>query len=246
VGAGGGAGGRGASSFPIEEVAVASARPPFPDEAEAAVSGCVLRVVSPGLVAAFVGRSPASLVAGPAAAAFAVLVAGGVLVGAVGCHLPRPARIRLPHFVAFVLTFVTVAVFFFVALVVLLVVAVVVGLAFALLVVAVAAVAVAAVAVAAAAVAVAAVAVAAVAAVVAVALVVLVALVLAAVFALLFGPAWGYVRSALLCARQELGWGRWKETSSSRTRACWRCHANTTLVQQTFCPVFRSFVSKLE
>ena len=97
----------------------------------------------------------------------------GVLVGAVGCHLPLPARIRLPHFVAFVAVTI-----FFVALIVLLVVAVVVGLAFALLVVAVAAVAAAAAA----------------------ALIVLVALVLAAVFALLFGSAWGYVRSALACA----------------------------------------------
>jgi len=139
----------------------------------------------------------------------------GVLVGAVGCHLPLPTHIHLPHFIAFVLTFVAIAVFF-VALIVLLVVAMVVGLAFALLVVAVAAVAAAAAA----------------------ALVVLVALVLAAVFALLFGPAWGYVRSALPCARRELGWGRWKETSSSRTRARRRCHANATLIQQTFCPVF--------
>ena len=60
----GAGGGGGASSFPIKEVAVASVRPPFPDEAEAAVSGCILRVVSLGLVAAFVGQSPVLLVAG--------------------------------------------------------------------------------------------------------------------------------------------------------------------------------------
>ena len=51
--------------------------------------------------------------------------------------------------------------------------------------------------------------------IVAVALIVLVTLILAAVFALLFGPAWGYVRLVLACTCQELGWGRWKETSSS-------------------------------
>jgi hypothetical protein len=193
VGAGGGAGGGGASSFPIEEVAVASLRPPSPSEVEAVVSGCVLQVVLLGLVATFVGWSPASLVTGPAAATFVVLVAPPLLV-----FLSAPwAAISPFPLISFFLTF-------------------------ALLVIAVAAVAVA------------------------VALVVLVALILAPVFTLLFGPACGYVRLVLARARRELGWGRWKETSSSRTRVHWRCHGDTALIQQMFCPVFRSFVSKLD